>query len=150
MGKKSWNQRFKDFACWLFKHKWETYDWYYKKGNFADEDLKHRKDVCLRCGKKTTEKDDRAPMMLDYKRLVYEQRRQVIVEKHKNPKEYIIRGQIGTIYSDIKTEVMILDKDVEETKNGLRQLCITHNVREDFLRLIRVGEKELPEELRDK
>jgi hypothetical protein len=116
----------------------ETIDWDFAKNT--------RKDKCRYCTKTKDTKDVRVLVVKELKKLAWKQRRQVIIEKHKNPKKYILRGTFGTLVWDIR-EIDILDEEIEKQKKDLADFCRERNITQGLIEFVCLDEEKLPKEL---
>jgi len=134
----------KSFVCWLLGHKWIVVDFAVRK-NSNRETINCRDDKCKRCKETRTVNDENAPLVKEFKKMVWEQRRRVIVEKHKNPKEYRLTATniTGGEPFFIKEGIFILDKEVETMRIELLAIGIRNIILIDFICL---DEPEPPKE----
>jgi hypothetical protein len=120
--------------------------WIYDK----KPNLRLRVDVCRRCKKQRTRKDFTAPDELaaekKFKLKLWEERRQVIVEKHRNPKRYTIQVRFkDDKIPFLKQERFIMDEDVEKLRKEITgKIVLIGNV---IFEMIDMDEEQPPEEL---
>jgi len=132
--------------CFFYIHKWVVSSWIYDK----KPNLRLRVDVCRRCKKQRTRKDFTAPDELaaekKFKLKLWEERRQVIVEKHRNPKRYTIQVRFkDDKIPFLKQERFIMDEDVEKLRKEITgKIVLIGNV---IFEMIDMDEEQPPEEL---
>lgn len=156
----------KNIFCFFGLHKYESIDW---KSDFLSSTrsnleidyetspisfktitfrLNLRIDKCKNCGKIRQVRDKRAEAIKQLKIQAWKERRFVIIEKHKNPKRYIVKTTFKGI--DLDTyELTIWDEDIERRKKEYKQICINNNKDENTLILFCLDDKNvnIPHEL---
>jgi|GEM_PF-5673526 len=136
-------------------HKWETIGWKSESmgsttmgvsGITEHHYLNIRIDKCKRCKKEVTCPDERAAFVKELKKMVWEERRHVIVEKHKNPKYYAYTSKFNG-ERVILGKKWILDEDIPRTLEYIKKFCREHSVSENVIKLICMeDDEEVPNE----
>jgi len=141
---------FGKILCFFYIHKWVVSNWIYDK----EPDLRLRVDVCKRCKKQRTKKDFTAPDELvaekNFKLKLWQERRQVIVEKHRNPKRYKLgfRIKADKIPFVTKDNVMIMDEEIQELRTKLEERIVELDLESAVvIDMIDMDAKQPPEDL---
>ena len=141
---------FGKILCFLYIHKWVVSSWIYDK----KPDLRLRVDACKRCRKQRTKKDFTAPDELvaekKFKLNLWQERRQVIVEKHRNPKRYKLAFRIKADKTPFisKDNVMIMDEEIEEIREKLEGRIVELDLESAVvIDIIDMDTEQPPEEL---
>ncbi len=136
----AFKQAFINLACLMFGHKMETIDW------FSDGDVNTRTDKCHRCKNVFKVTDRMAMIVKKAKILNWLERRKVIVEKHKNPKDYVVRLFLSDTTMDLQ-HLKILDKNIDMAHKELKNELIRVGTNRADVRLICLDDEEIPKEL---